>query len=66
MATITITLYDNEDGGVGSSASFDPRIDYENEDNITNAQKLGLAMLTYAFPPDRDDVTWSSRDEDKG
>lgn len=65
MSTITITISDAEDGGVNASASFDPQIDLESAEKYTAAEKLSLSILQYAFPPDNDDVTWTSRNAEK-
>jgi len=65
MATVTITLYDTNDGGVSSQASFDPQIDTQSIENLSNAQRIGMGMLSHAFPPNREDVTWRSRNYDK-
>lgn len=64
MAKIVIELYDTENGGVDARASFDPQVDTTEVENLTNAQHLGLAMLSHVFPPDREDVTWSARNLD--
>lgn len=66
MSKVTITVYDDEEGGVSCQSSFDPEIPEDKDLNkLTGAQKIGVLMLSVAFPPDNEEVQWNSRQVEK-
>lgn len=51
MATATIVVTEKDDGSVGVSATFDPKVkvdDLENIDQLPAAHYVALGMVSYA------------------
>jgi hypothetical protein len=45
MAQATLIIRDNDEDGMNVKVRFDPEIDLEKEDQITQAQKIMLMLL---------------------